>query len=142
MRVSRSHIVKNILLILISILFGTMGAVLFSDNGIPFVRNIVKTALLLAVLILSEYTAATLLSYFLKNTKIKLCFKEQGIWLLTASTGTIVTSILAMGFVLYPDSLTSVILTGIEGFFFFWMMLSNYFFIKCLADKTIPLTEI
>ena len=142
MRVSRSHIVKNILLILISILFGAMGAVLFSDNGIPFVRNIVKTALLLAVLILSEYTAATLLSYFLKNTKIKQCFKEQGIWLLTASTGTIVTSILAMGFALYPDSLTSVILTGFEGFFFFWMMLTNYFFIKCLADKTRPLTEI
>lgn len=69
MRVSRSHIVKNILLILISILFGALGAIVFSGSGIPFVRNIVTTVLLLAVLILSEYTAATLLSYFLKIQK-------------------------------------------------------------------------
>ncbi len=142
MRVSRSHIVKNILLILISILFGALGAIVFSGNAIPFVRNIVKTILFLAVLILTEYTAASLLSYFVKNTKIKLCFKEQGIWLLTASTGTIVTSVLTMGFVLHPDSLPSVILTGFEGFFFFWMMLTNLFFIKCLEDKTRPLTDI
>ena len=142
MRVSRSHIVKNILLILISGLFGTLGAILFSGDGIPFMSKIVKTVLILAVLILTEYTAATLLSYFLKNTKIKLCFMEQGIWLLAASTGTIVTSVLTMGFVLHPDSLPFIILTGFEGFFFFWMMLTNLFFIKCLADKTRPVTDI
>lgn len=135
------NIVKNIILIVISILLGILIAFVFSTGAVPFMRGIVKAVLIFSTIILMEYTAAIILSYFMKNSKIKLCFTGQGIWLLIASMGTIVTGIMSLGVILNPSSLPIVILTGFSGFFFSWMILANIFFIICMAAQTKPLYD-
>lgn len=138
---SYRDIVWNIIIIVTSILAGVLAALAFSSGAIVFMINILKAVLVLSVLIYTEYTTVAILSYFIKNSKIKSCLTGPGKWLLISDLGAIVTAILSLGFCLIPGSLSSAVLTGVNVFFFSWMILSDLFFAISLAEKTKPFND-
>ncbi|HAN21651.1 MAG TPA: hypothetical protein DCP51_08280 [Clostridiales bacterium] len=118
--------------VVISLIFGTLVAVLFALNLIPLINTVVWIVFGLAVLILLLLVLGVFLGAVTLSGALRKCLCKNALCLLTGVIGTIISAIVALSIVLNPALILVVIFTGILAFFFALMTIGLIAFIKCI----------
>lgn len=131
--------ITNVILAILSIIFGIIIGVLFTNGSMPYIRGLVKINVVLPVVLLLIYIGILALAYFLRSRKLRSPLAVPGLTVLISSAGTLVTAISLLAGNIVPASVAMRIMVGIGGTFFSLMILSFVYFIIRIVRRIMGL---
>ncbi|HOJ48593.1 MAG TPA: hypothetical protein PLD48_06985 [Bacillota bacterium] len=124
--------------ILISIVFGALIAVLFNLGLITFLNIAVWIVFGLSVLFLILLVAGVYLSAVSIPGVLRYCVSKNGLCLLAATIGTLISAIVALSIVLNPASILITIFIAVFAFFFALMIIALIALLRCIITNLFP----
>ncbi|MPN25107.1 hypothetical protein SDC9_172514 [bioreactor metagenome] len=121
--------------VVISIIFGAVIGVLFAFDLIPFITTALWIVFGLGVLALIFLLIAVLVGAATGSPALSKCLCSNALCLLVGTIGTIVSSVIALSFVLEATSIFAAAIVAIVAFFLAFMLIGLIAMIACIASE-------